>query len=561
MIIKKVFWFISISIVIIGMFSVRDFNSRYNRVINGDGKAYYAYLPALFIYQDPSFSFIDDVEAKYYPEDRSQFKDFLNKQKNGRSVNKTFPGLSILYAPFFFLSMLVAWVGGFELDGYSLPFQMGIAISHLVYFFIGLRFLLAFFQGFKIRDTVSFAVFTLILFGTNCWYYLIYDHSVSHIHNFFLSCVLLWTFQGWIKTNKTAYLGWSGVVLCLLVITRPTNAVMVLFLPLIAELSNVHLKTLFSKMYWYLKTLIPYVVLGILILFIPFLLWKWQSDLWIVYSYNEEGFDFKNPKIFNFLFSYEKGWLLWSPILLVGILVSIYHFSRRSMHSLLWFIIPLLLIIYILSSWWCWTYGAGFGQRPMIEFLPFISLGIALFLQQFKKIKWTYFFIIPFSIVSLLQGFQIANSILIGGETTKDQYWSHFLQLKIDAPHVQLSVGDKWIFNEKRNLDYFVSKAHPYSYGVKLKSMKDVKKLVVKTEIGGKHHDPNIRIVVSNQDGSFYKAFFIGTYLYEEPRVMEFQMDVQNAEPQIYSCYIWNGDSDSRAFVRSIELTAYTINN
>lgn len=114
------------------------------------------------------------------------------------------------------------------------------------------------------------------------------------------------------------------------------------------------------------------------------------------------------------------------------------------------------------------------------------------------------------------------------------------------------------ILNEKRTLSYFVSKTHPYSYGVKLKPLQAVKKLVVKTEIGGKHHDPNIRIVVSNQDGSFYKALFIGTYLYDEPRVMEFQVDVKNVGPQIYSCYVWNGDSESTALVRSIEIMAFT---
>jgi len=75
---KNIFWFLSISIVLTCMFASREFDSRYGRSINGDGKAYYAYLPALFIYQDPSYAFVDSMELKYYPEDRSQFKDFRN---------------------------------------------------------------------------------------------------------------------------------------------------------------------------------------------------------------------------------------------------------------------------------------------------------------------------------------------------------------------------------------------------------------------------------------------------------------------------------------------------
>lgn len=554
---KNIFWFTIISILLIGMFSVRDFNSRYDRVINGDGKAYYAYLPALFIYQDPSFSFVKKVETKYYPEDGSHFKDFLNKQKNGRSVNKTFPGLSILYAPFFFVSMLVAWIGGYAVDGYSAPFQMGIALSHIVYFIIGLRFLLALFQSLKIRDAVSYTAFFALLFGTNCWYYLVYDYSVSHIYNFFLACVFLWTLQKWIVTQKTIYIGWSGVILSLIVITRPTNIIMVFFIPLLADLSQVHLKTIFSKSYWSFKSLIPYIFLGIVILLLPFLLWKWQSDLWIVYSYNEEGFDFKNPQLFNFLFSYQKGWLVWSPIVFFALIVSIYYFLRRSLYSTLCFSVPLLLITYIHSSWWCWTYGAGFGQRPMIEYLPFIGLGMVLFLQQFKKINWSFALIVPFSLLSIVQGYQIANSILVGGETTKEIYWSHFLQFKIDAPQVLITNKDKLISTQKRSLNFVISKKFPYSYGIKMKPIVGIKKLVVKIKIGGKHKDPSIRLIVANEDGSFYKAIFIGTYLYEEPREMEFEIDVHSLNVQDYSCYIWNGDSESKATLHSLEMNAY----
>ena len=37
----------------------------WDRVINSDGKGYYAYLPALFIYHDLQFSFVEQYEAAY----------------------------------------------------------------------------------------------------------------------------------------------------------------------------------------------------------------------------------------------------------------------------------------------------------------------------------------------------------------------------------------------------------------------------------------------------------------------------------------------------------------
>ena len=459
-VVKHLFWILSITTVLGGLFFSRDWHSRYGKPINGDAKSYYAYLPAIFIYQDPTFSFVDAIEMKYYPEDRSQFKNFMNEQKNGKSVNKTFPGLSILYAPFFFIAMAVAWIGGWDVDGYSLPFQVFIALSHIVYFFLGLRFLLAFFRTNKIRDEVSWLVFTAILVGTNCWYYIVYDHSVSHIYNFFLSAVFIWTMSEWIRTKKVQALGWMGVTLALLVITRPTNAIMLLFLPLFTELKRVELRSVFSAAYVQFKPLIRYVLLGCVILLIPFLLWKWQSDLWLVYSYKDEGFNFKEPHLLEFLFSYQKGWLLWSPILIFGLIFSFYYWFTVSLRALFYFLFPIGLVIYVLSSWWCWTYGDGFGQRPMIEYIPFIALGTAFFLNKIPKLNRAYLIVVSFSVISLIQGYQIRNSILIGGSTTKANYWSHFLQLKKDPPSVQIGKGWKLVLEKDYKVPGFLVKGN-----------------------------------------------------------------------------------------------------
>jgi hypothetical protein len=226
------------AILVIAQFLVRDFDDRWSRSINGDGKAYYAYLPAIFIYQDSEFNFINDVEKKYYPEDGSQFKDFLNKQENGTYVNKTFPGLAVLYAPFFGLGYIASWMGGYDLDGYAAPFQWAIAFSHIFYFLAGLWFLMKLFKGFNLDERQGVLVVSALAFGSNCWYYLVYDHSVSHIHSFFLSSLLLYLMERYISTQKANYLGWLGLILSLLVITRPTNVVMVLFLPFLLKLKN-----------------------------------------------------------------------------------------------------------------------------------------------------------------------------------------------------------------------------------------------------------------------------------------------------------------------------------
>ncbi len=543
--------------MLVGMFSVRDFDGRYGRSINGDAKAYYAYLPALFIYNDPSYAFIDSVEQTYYPEDRSQFKDFRIPQKNGKSVNKTFPGLSILYAPFFFLSMLVAWVFGYPVDGYSAPFQWGIAFSHLVYFFVGLRFLLAFFRSYKISDSISYWVFTFLLFGTNCWYYLVYDHTVSHIHSFFLACVLLWAMQQWISTKRVKYFGLIGCVMALLVIIRPTNAVMLLFLPLLLLLRNVNLKVLFSKEVFHLKQLVLSVAVGLSILAIPFLFWKWQSDLWLVYSYGEESFDFRHPHLLEFLFSYQKGWLLWTPLTLFALIGGIIYFGKQSWKVLLLFLLPLLIIVYILSSWWCWTYGSGFGQRPMIEYLPFIALGFAFFAQKYFKKVQLALLVVPFSALAMVQSYQVANSILKGGLTTKQDYWSHFLQLKTDAPSALEPKNLGVLSSDQLSKACEIDEQHAFSTSLETLPVSNAKQAFVEITIGAEHKNTDIRLVLSSKDGSFYKDLFLGDFLYETPREMSFLVDLPPCDSCIYQLYVWNGDTQAKAKIERMELTIF----
>ena len=41
-------------------------NTLSGHMINGDGKGYYAYLPAIFIYKDLQFNFQEKIDYQYY---------------------------------------------------------------------------------------------------------------------------------------------------------------------------------------------------------------------------------------------------------------------------------------------------------------------------------------------------------------------------------------------------------------------------------------------------------------------------------------------------------------
>ena len=69
----------------------------YKRVINGDGKGYYAYLPAIFIYHDLTFSFFDKQPDKFGYQYSNTF--LLNHEE--KNLNKYTCGEAILLLPFF----------------------------------------------------------------------------------------------------------------------------------------------------------------------------------------------------------------------------------------------------------------------------------------------------------------------------------------------------------------------------------------------------------------------------------------------------------------------------
>ena len=547
---------IGISIVLFNLFSVRSIDDRYYRSINGDAKAYYAYLPALFIYNDPTYNFTKQIEKKYYPQDNSQYKDFTTKQKNGKSVNKTFPGLSLLYAPFFALSYLISFIFGFATDGYSIPFQWGIAVSHAFYFFLGIYLLDSTLKNYSINTFNRVMVLCLILFGTNVWHYLVYDHTVSHIHSLFLSSLLLWLIDKWVKTTRLNFLGWTCIIIAIIVITRPTNAIMLSFFPLLLTLNDRKINEVFLFTKKSIFKLIPFIFISLLILSVPLLLWKWQSDLWIVYSYGKEGFDFKHPHLVDFLFSYQKGWFLWNPLSFIAFLGGLIYFYLFSKKTVLQYFLPIAFIVYILSSWWCWTYGSGFGQRTMIEYLPFIIVGFALFSQKYLNPILLFLTILLFSVLNIIQSYQISEGIIKGGLTTEKSYWSHFLQLKKDAPIAIKTNNMHFISCFKNDAKSIISEKHPYSNSIKTKNINQANYAIIELTIGAKNGNKDIRLVVTNEDGSFYNTEFIGNYLYETPRKMSFKFHLKSNSSNIIT-YVWNGDTKVNAEISTIAISLY----
>jgi len=406
----------------------------YDRIISSDGKAYYGYLTAIFIYQDFDYGFVDDYEQKYYPPDKSQFKEFRFPFK-GEIVNKAFPGLAVLLLPFFLLAHVLALLFGFPADGYSLIYQYTMGIGALFYLWLGLRLLKSLLSAFQFSKGSVATILLLLAFGTNLIYYTINEGLMAHVYNFTLVTLFLLAIRKSIDEKGYKWLSLAALTLGLIVSVRPTNALVVMLIPLIAE-TQANLAGLFRKVFLNWKSTVFLVLAFMVFPLSVLLLYKLQSGYWLVYSYGEEGFDFANPHFFQILFSFNKGWFIYTPLAFISLfgLIPLYRQGKLSFYITIAFI---LMFTYVASSWWVWHYTSNFGQRVFIDIYPFIAILLGYLFQavaRLKILKWIAGVVISLLIMlNFLQYYQHYNFIFSPGTVDAALYRDSFFRL-VPAP-------------------------------------------------------------------------------------------------------------------------------
>lgn len=422
----------AIIIVAISATWVNFNNDRWNKpggVVHNDIISYYSYLPAIFIHKDLSFSYVHDDPAFF----SDKFYKFYANE--GKLTQKMTLGLSILYLPFFLMGHLTAWISGADMTGYSPPYMFFLLFSSLVYLLIGLvvlrKLLLKYFS-----DTITAVVLVVVVFATNLFYYATLEAAMSHTYNFALFAVFIWLTIKWHEQPGIKNSILTGLVIGLITVVRPTNLVLALFFVFYEITSRSSLK---EKVLFYLKhyKLILLIIGTAILMGLPQLFfWKYSTGQWLYYSYGEEGFFFNSPQIIRGLFSYRKGWLVYTPVMLFALIGIAFLFKRPKQ-----FFLPILVFtivnIYIIYSWWSWWYGGSFGSRPMIDSYPLMAIALAAIVRAaFEKSGWTR--IAGMALMALLtahgifQTLQYKYGALHFTEMSKAAYWHNFGKIKAD---------------------------------------------------------------------------------------------------------------------------------
>ncbi|HEY6161837.1 MAG TPA: hypothetical protein VI112_11450 [Bacteroidia bacterium] len=397
-----------------------------NTIVQSDGKGYYAYLPALFIYHDLHFNFFDPVEKKYY--NPNTYYDFRT-QHNGRTVDKYFAGTALAELPFFLIAHGLTKLSPEPADGYSKFYPVLVNIAALFYLLLGLIYTRNLLRAFQVNDNLIAFILLLLVYGTNLFYYAVVEPGMSHVYSFAFIGMFVYYARKFFITHHKPTVFYCAALLGVIVLIRPVNGLIVLSLPFIAG-SNSKLREGVSFLLGNFAALFLAALMMFLIAGIQPLLYLIQTGDAFIYTYGGEGFNWLHPHALGFLFSYKKGLFVYTPLLFFSLPGFIYLWKndRYRFWSLLVFS---GLLVYVLCSWWNWWYGGSFGQRVMIDYYIFAALLIAFAYKRFEKrsqrIVLTTCFVLS-TLLCIAQTYQYRYNIIHWENMDKEKYWDNFLR-------------------------------------------------------------------------------------------------------------------------------------
>lgn len=409
-----------------------------NNILSWDLWGAYLYLPANFIYDDPhlqDISWINEING-IYQNTPSYYQFWTNGNGNHQIMYSM--GFAVLFAPFFFLAHLFAGFSDYPQDGFSEPYQMAIYIGHVFYMVLGLVFLWKILRIWFNEKIVSL-VLVICCLGTNYYAQNIFAPASPHTYLFALFAIVIYLSYKWNSKPSIKCATLLGLVIGLMTLARLTELLIIL----IPFLWGVTGKESFKKRVTYLKQYKKHVfiILGIIVLcLVPQVIYYWNTaGEFRLSGYNNpgEGMDLHKPNLFNYLFSFRKGWILYTPIIVFSIVGLIWMRSKKD-PPIGAFLIFFLINLYVLSCWSNWWYASSFGQRSMIEAYPLLMIGMAVFINRIMEKKAIILSIIPVFLIliafNLFQSWQYINGLIHTQLMTKEAYMIHFLKTE---PHYQ----------------------------------------------------------------------------------------------------------------------------
>ena len=376
------------------------------RIYASDEIQYFSYLRSLFFDHDVSF---ENEYRHFYDRDIGRGENFHAtflqlETDTGRRPNFGTIGSAILWAPFYAVADIVARLTDANADGYSQPYVAAVAYGSAFYGFAAVVLAaamarmvvgLAASRSAPQRNGIGFEVIAAILvwIGTPLLFYMYIAPPYAHACSAFAVALFLFV---WLHVRRT----WSmrgaialGLCAALMAMVREQD---VFFAAgpvvdfLIAASRGVRLdpRSTNAAVLRYAQTAAAGCV-AFAVGYLPQLL-----------AYNAlNGYPgpsrlvvrkmlWHSPHALQVLGSPEHGFLLWTPLAIVGIagLVALAwrgEGDRRRIGYLL--LLMLALQVYVSGSVDSWTVAGAFGQRRFVAVTALLTIGMAMVLRDTPK--------------------------------------------------------------------------------------------------------------------------------------------------------------------------------
>ncbi len=405
-------------------------------IISWDVFGYYLYLPAFFLHHDigiKDFGFVQYLLDTYSP--TGTFYQAA-QTASGYWVNKYSMGMAVLYMPAFFVGQIGAKIFGFAPDGLSAPYQIALTVWSFIFSVIGIIFLRKILLKY-FSDTITALLIILIGLGTNYFQNVVYSGSMPHNYLFTMYALLIWYTIKWHENQKISYVVLIGLICGLSTLSRPSEIISV-FIPIlwgIKSKEDLLTKLELATQKW--SHLLLAAIVACLACFTQLAYWKMTTGQWFYNSYDTpgEGFDFLSPYTWNVLFSFRKGWFVYTPVMLFAV-VGFYFLKQKNNAIFYSLFLYFILNLYIVSSWSCWWYADSFSQRALVQSYPVMAFPLGYLVQWIseRKVAVNYFFATVFCfliVLNLFQTWQVFNGIIHSSRMTKEYYVSVFGKTKV----------------------------------------------------------------------------------------------------------------------------------
>lgn len=441
-----------VTVLVIGYFV---FNNGIPFILNWDLLGHHAYLPLVF---DKGTLLIEDLS--YFEAIKEQYHNTpsfyqLVPLQDGHFMIKYTTGWAVLMLPFYCIAELWASLGNYPKDGFSFPYQSMIAIGAFIYFtlaiFVLRRLLLRFFE-----DGLTALLIVLVAFGTNFFFMQYASLGISHNIEFFLiALMLLLTVR--FHEDVSAFNGVQlGLTIGLVALVRPPDVILAL-IPLGWNYGQYG--GFVAKIRYFFKErrkIALLTILAVLVAFSPQIIyWKMIAGSFFMNSYANnagEGFDWFTPYTLKVLFSFKKGWLLYTPIMIFAI-AGFFFWRRRRPDQGNAVLLAFALFIYVISCWTCWWYSDSFSQRSVEDIYPLMAIALGFFITGVgaSRLRVLWYALIGCCLaLNLFQTYQATKGIIHTSRMTKEYYFSVFGQVAPPSPQqLELLSTDRYALEDK----------------------------------------------------------------------------------------------------------------